>query len=472
MRIGRTSVVHFVSQFVATVAGFVATVYFARVLGAETLGVYFLVIAVYTWLKLFGTMGFRQSVVKRLSEGGRRDERFTAALLSQLVLLSVVAGLVVVGSPYIDSYTGTEVTGALLLLVLAGTVFTFVSSVLRGEKLVHVAAVLKPVERVTRTSLQLGAVVLTGLALFGLLYGHVIALVLASLLGLYFVSSRPARPRREDFENVLSFAKYSWLGGLSTRTFNAIDTVVLGFFVGTTLIGVYEIAWNVASVLAIFGSSVSQAVFPEISDLSADDHNERAKSILNDALAFTGLFTIPGLVGAVILGEYVLAVYGAEFRRGSLVLVILVLARLFAAYQWQFVNALGAFDRPDLAFRVNVVFVLTNVVLNVVLVWQYGWTGAAVATAFSAGLALVYGYVTIKSVIDVRIPYGVIGRQMAAALVMGLIVALATIPVSLSIPAALTLIVTGGGIYFTVLLGISTRFRTTVVENLPTSTSR
>lgn len=380
--------------------------------------------------------------------------------------------LIVLGSQHIDAYVGTEITAALLLLVLSGIVFTFTTAVLKGEKLVHVAAILQPVERIARTALQLGAVVLTGLALFGLLYGHVAALVLTSLLGLYLVSSRPARPTREDFENVLSFAKYSWLGGLSTRTFNAIDTVILGFFVGTTLIGIYEIAWNVASVLAIFSSSVSHTVFPELSDLSADDHTAQAKSILNDALAFTGLFIIPGLVGAVILGEYILALYGAEFRDGYLVLIVLIVARLLAAYQRQFVNALGAFDRPDLAFRVNLVFVVTNVTLNVVLVWQYGWAGAAVATALSAGLGLVLGYAAVEAVIGVAIPYRAIGRQVIAALVMGVVVALGTVPVSLSVPIALAFVAAGSVVYFVVLLGISARLRTTVVENIPISILR
>lgn len=467
MRIGQTSLINFISQLVATVVGFVATVYLANVLGADTLGVYFLAIAVYTWLKLFGGMGFRQSVVKRISEETRQNQRFTAAITLQLVLLLAIAVFVLVGSQQINEYINADISDVLLLLVSSGIVFSFITSVLRGEKLVHVAAILQPIERIARTVLQLGGVVIFGLGLFGLLYGHIIALVLASLLGLYIVSSRFARPKREDFESVLSFAKYSWVGGLSTRSFNAIDTVVLGFFVGSTLIGIYEIAWNVASVLAIFGSSVSKAVFPEISNLSADDHTEQAKSILNDALAFTGLFIIPGLVGAAILGEYVLAIYGDEFRQGYLVLVVLIVARLLAAYQWQFVNALSAFDRPDIAFRVNVVFIATNLLLNLAFVWQYGWGGAAVATALSAGLGLWYGYTAVDSVIGVEIPYWAIGRQMSAALIMGLLLILATIPIRLSVPVALVLVGGGGGIYFIILLGISTRFRTTVTENIP-----
>jgi len=471
MRIGQTSIVHFISQLLATVAGFVATIYFARALGAEILGVYFLVVAVYTWLKLFGTMGFRQSVVKRLSETRRQNQRFTAAFLLQLALLSVLCVAIIAGSDYLDAYVGTAVTDALLLLTLGGIAFTFVGSVLRGEKLVHVAAMLKPVERLVRTVLQIGAI-LAGFTLFGLLYGHVVALLFASLVGIYIISSRPSLPRQDDFESVLSFAKYSWLGGVSTRTFNAMDTLVLGFFVSTTLIGVYEIAWNVASVLAIFGSSVSQAVFPEISELSTDNREEQATSILNDALAFTGLFTIPGLVGAVILGEYVLIIYGPEFRQGYLVLLLLIVARLLAAYQWQFVNALGAFNRPDLAFWINLSFIVVNMILNFALVALYGWIGAAVATACSAALALVLGYITVRSIVAIRIPYAMIGRQVIAALVMGLVVYSGTVLLTMSVPVALVLIVAGSGIYFGALFGISPQFRSTVLINLPETVFR
>jgi O-antigen/teichoic acid export membrane protein len=461
-----------VSELLATVFGFVATVYFARVLGAETLGVYFLVIAVYTWLKLFGTMGFRQSVVKRLSEGHRRNQRFTAAVVLQLGLVLIVIAIIFFSSSYINEYVGREVALTLILLTLAGTTFTFAGSVLRGEKVVHLAGMLKPTERIIRTILQVALVAMTSFTLFGLLYGHIGALVLASLLGLSLISSHLSVPNKSDITSVLSFAKYSWLGGISTRTFNALDTIILGFFVGSSLIGIYEIAWNVASVLAIFGSSVSKAVFPEISDLSKKDRVKQAESILNDALAFTGLFTIPGLVGAIILGEYVLGIYGPEFRQGSFVLIILIIARLFAAYQWQFVNALGAFDRPDLAFKVNVIFIIINILLNVILVWQYGWTGAAAATAFSAGLALLLGYMVLNSIIEVQIPYGAISRQVTAALLMGLFIALAKTAISISVPKAVMLIIVGGVIYFVVLFSISVRFRTTVIENMPKLASR
>jgi O-antigen/teichoic acid export membrane protein len=48
MNLGQTSVVYFVSKLLGSVLGFVATIYFARVLGAEVLGQYALVLALIT----------------------------------------------------------------------------------------------------------------------------------------------------------------------------------------------------------------------------------------------------------------------------------------------------------------------------------------------------------------------------------------------------------------------------------------
>ncbi len=52
MRIGHTSFIIFVSKPLRSVLGFVATLYFARVLGAEVLGFYVLTITVVSSYKI------------------------------------------------------------------------------------------------------------------------------------------------------------------------------------------------------------------------------------------------------------------------------------------------------------------------------------------------------------------------------------------------------------------------------------
>lgn len=479
MRIGQTSIVHFVSRATSTVVGFLATLAIARLLGADTLGIYTLAINVVIWLQMFGDMGIQEALTKRLSEAREDDAYLLGGALIQLILFALVA-LVVLGlggivgrltdAPLarVLSQYGLAVVG----LFFVGSVYLFLLAVLRGQHRVHLASVLGPIERTARSALQIG-VVLLGFGFVGLLVGYAVARAVASTVAGLLVSGhlshphRPALPERRHIGHLMSYSRYSWLSGLTGRAFNAMDVVVLGLFVASEFIGYYTAAWNIASMLAVFGISISEALFPEMSRLSSATDSEQVVGLLDDALAYAGLFVVPGLVGAVLLGGRVLAIYGEEFATAHLVLVVLVAARLLYAYGGQFVNTLNAIDRPELAFRVNGVFVVTNIVLNVVLVARYGWVGAAVATAVSAFVLLILGYRTLNRVVAVTVPSHEIAKQWVAAGVMGTVVVTSRVVIGGSLPATLVLVGIGAVTYFVVLSSTSERFRTTVAENLP-----
>lgn len=175
----------------------------------------------------------------------------------------------------------------------------------------------------------------------------------------------------------------------------------------------------------------------------------------------------------MLLDERLLRIYGDEFTQGTRVLLILIVAALFYAYQNQILTTLNAIDRPDLSFRVNALFIVANLALNVVLVYLYGWIGAAVATALSVTISLVVAYYMLKTLIDFATPYREIARQWTAALLMGAVV-YGTLWIEnthrlLGHNAATVIVLTGLGavVYFLVLFAISAQFRATIDRNLP-----
>jgi O-antigen/teichoic acid export membrane protein len=129
-------------------------------------------------------------------------------------------------------------------------------------------------------------------------------------------------------------------------------------------------------------------------------------------------------------------------------------------YGEQFLNAVNAVDRPEIAFRVNLAFVGLNLVLNVSLVWAFGWLGAAVATLVSAGVTAVlsyWGLVTVMGTPD--LPFGEFGRQVVASGVMAGAVLLLRRAVPGSQYATIGLVFVGVMVYVVCLLGISPRVR-------------
>ncbi len=248
----------------------------------------------------------------------------------------------------------------------------------------------------------------------------------------------------------------------------SMDTIVLAAFVSHGLIGVYEVAWNLASLFAIFGVSITRTLFPEMSKINSErgDSNE-ISGLLRVSLAYTGLFIIPGLIGAALVGDVVLTIYGDGFAVGYYILLILIFARLLYGYMSQFLSTINALDRPDLTFYINAVFVVVNLGLNVLLTWQYGWYGAAAATTLSAGLGLVLGYYFATRVTTVEIPTDEIAKQVVAAAIMALVVFALRWLIGDSLSVIVVIVGVGAIVYFLTLLLISAEFRKTVVENLP-----
>ncbi|CCQ37658.1 probable flippase AglR [Natronomonas moolapensis 8.8.11] len=475
MNLGQTSVVYFLSRLAASALGFVATVYFARLLGADALGIYYQVVALVSWLAILGQVGLSGAVSKRVSEGTERKRYAAAAAVSIGGLFAVLAVALALARPYVDAYVGYPATGYVAAVLFATLAWSTVASLLSGLHRVGTQGALQTVKTGGRGLLQIGAL-FAGFELAGVFFGYVGGFLVATAVGAAVVArelSGIARPRRRHFRSLLEYAKFAWLGRLQSRLFNYTDVLVLGLFVPSSLVGIYAAAWGIAQFLILFAGAISSTLFPEMSRLSADESPEAVRSLTEDALAYAGLLLIPGLVGGVIVGDRLLAIYGEAFRQGATVLAVLIVANLFMSYQNQLLNTLNAIDRPDRAFRVNALFVVSNVSSNVVLIYLYGWLGAAVATALSVAVSLAAAHRSLGAIVDVAIPYREIGRQCLAALAMGGVVLAgrrvenAYRLLEHNLATVFVLVGLGAGVYFLALLAISPRFRETVDRNLP-----
>jgi O-antigen/teichoic acid export membrane protein len=475
MRLGQTSIIDFISNFVSSVLGFAATVYVARILGPEPLGIYQVAIGLASWLAIFGNVGLSRAISKRVSEGSEPGEYAAAGAMVIGLLFAVLAAGVILFRGEVAAYVEYPVSGYLVLILLVVLLDSLVSSLLVGLKLVHINGLTVPIKTGCRALIQIGLII-AGAGTAALFIGHILGFVVVLVVGGYYVLRElpsVAPPERRHFEGLFDFAKFSWLGSLQSRMFSYTDVLVLGYFVSSGLIGIYAAAWNIGQFLILFSGTLQSTLFPEMSEMAAKDDPQAVSRIIEQSLTFGGLFLIPGLFGGVLLGERLLRIYGPEFPRGTLVLSVLIIANLFMGYQTQLMNTLNAIDRPDLAFRVNLAFVGANIILNVILISLYGWIGAAVATATSVVVSLVLAYRHVNAIIDFDLPVGEIARQVVAGILMagvvygGLRVEETHRLVGHNFAVVVSLVTVGAGIYFTILLGISTEFRETVDRNIP-----
>ncbi|MBP1921714.1 O-antigen/teichoic acid export membrane protein [Halorubrum alkaliphilum] len=474
MRLGQTSVVYLVSKFGGSILGFFATIYFTRTLGEEIYGFYAVTLALVSWLGIVKSVGFGQAIVKRMSEEEEPDAFLAAGTAVKTALTLVVALGVLVFRGQVNAYVGQPVAEFVVLLLVVSILSGLVNSALKGSHRVHVYAPLSTAKQGIQSVVMVG-LVYVGWELSGMLLGHAIGAALIAAVGLWFVKPAFVVPRWRHVASLFEFAKFSWLGSIQKKTFSDMDILVLGLFVPSGLTGIYAVAYALSEFLDIFSNAIRNTLFPELSKRAADDDDDMIRMLTNDALSYAGLFLIPGIVGGTILGDRLLRIYGDGFAVGARVLPILLVGVLAYSYAKQLLNTLNGIDRPDLAFRANAAFIGSNLVLNLVLVYSIGWVGAAIATATSAGVGLLFGFYYTRQHVSFTIPTGEIARQWVAALLMGGVVYAARYLgeanwawiADYNAVFVVGLVGLGAVVYFAILFGISTEFRTTVANNLP-----
>jgi O-antigen/teichoic acid export membrane protein len=472
MRIGQTSSIVFAAKLITSALGFVASLYFARVLGPEVLGYYALALTVAKWVQLVGDAGISSAVTKRVSEETDPSAYFTAGLIMIAGFGLVVSMLIIAFGDILNSYVGADVVPYLIIIILIGLPTSIINAGLEGKRLVHVTGILSPVIAGGRSLAQI-LLVVSGFGLTGMLLGFATGGLLTIAVGIVVLSVKICRPTVEQFRSLFDYAKFSWLGSLRGRSFNDIDIIVLGAFVSPTLVGVYSIAWSLTSFLGVFASSIRQTMFPELSHANAQKQDELLQTLITDSVAYTGLVAIPGLFGAILVGDRLLRIYGDEFTRGTAVLALLIFSMLIYDYQGQLLNALNSLDRPDISFRVNSVFIVANLSMNLVFVQSFGWVGAAIATVVAAVIGLGLTVYYIRSLVTFELPVREISYQLVATIVMVLFVGgtraviESTLQTIHNMTFVVVLVVLGAGVYFAVLLVISPTFRAAIQDNSP-----
>jgi O-antigen/teichoic acid export membrane protein len=466
VRLGRTAVIHFITQVVVSLSGFLATYAIARFLGGASLGEYSKAVAI-LFIAMIPAAAIGEAVTKRMSEGTDARQYFGGGFVLMGIVLIGLLGLTWLARPYLNSYVGEPVASEFAMLLAAAAAFRLIKGVLNGDKQVARAGSVRAFERLIRTGLQVTVIIL-GFVVTGLIVGHAVSLLLGSLIGLALYRTLPKLPDRKHVDHLVEYAQYTWMGKTKGRVFGWTDTIVLGFFVSSTLIGIYEVAWSLSSLFILVSNSIKQTLFPEFSDLGTDRNYERIQHYLNEGLVFTAVFAIPGFVGAAMIGPRVLAIYQEGFEKGATVLLLLILARTLSAFGEQFVSAINAIDRPDIAFRISILFIVGNITLNIGLVSLFDWTGAAVATFLAASGWAVLSYAALAKLIGrPSIPWIEIGYQVAAAAVMAgaLIILLGVMPDNRL--STLVTVFAGGTVYTVALVTLSKRVREKVCSLVP-----
>lgn len=454
MKLARSILKLFSAKVFTTFLQIVAIAYFARELGASSLGVFFLFQALIGMLSIPADAGISKATEKRISEGAYQGNFLASAAAVKTAPVLVIGILVIYFQDIVNNYLGEEVAVLLAVAIAIQQIYTLSISTLKGELRVGEIGTISSVHKVAWVVISF-ILVSIGLGVTGLIYGLIAGNILAGLISWYKISVVPKRPTLNHAQSLFEYGKFDLVSSIGGYFYNWMDVVLIGFFLTQSHVAAYEVAWRVTTAIILLSRSIATTIFPQISEWDSDDARSNIEELIPKVLTPSLLFVIPAFFGTVLLSEEILSlVFGEEYAIAALALVILMFDRVTEAFQLIIGRSLQAINRPDLAARATVFGVILNLTLNIILIPTLGIVGAAVGTMIASliGGLILHSYYLSKF-ININVPYRELAGCVSASAGMSVIVfTLQTLADVDGILKLLLLIGMGASVYVLLLL--------------------
>jgi len=389
----------FAANVIRSLLGFVGIILFARILGATELGFYFLFQALLGMCAIPADFGINSALKKRVSEGNERNEYLTSAILLKFITICVVSGIILLFENEVNNYIGAPLAVYLIFGLFTQQYSQLMINTLHGELRVGETASIELVEQFIWLGFGI-FLILEGYGVVGLVYAFLAAQGIKFLIAWWRSNTQFGIPRRKHFTSVFDYSKFSVISSIGGYAYSWVDILIIGFFLTASHVGAYEIAWRISGLVLLFSRSVGKTVFPQISEWSNDDFNQKIRRLVPKATTATLVISIPAFFGTLLFSTEILEIFfGQEYLLASTALVILMFEKIPQSVHKIWGYSLQAIDRPDLAAAATTISLATNVILNLLFVPMFGLTGAACATALSFVLnTSLHGYYLSRSV--------------------------------------------------------------------------
>ena len=381
-------------------------IFLARSLGADQFGLYALGFTFFTTLSMVVPLGIDAGAIKFISEyKTNHDQEGVRRVILQAggitFLTAVFAALSLAGfaSTISESlYHKAELTRLLIYFAAAipiyavtGVFLTALQALQTVRPLILVRYMWEPMGKFTLASLAVWA----GWGISGVLAAILITLVAGLALTIQLLqSSIPLRCQSFKFwrgSEATRLVRYCFplgiavlLGVVVPRT----DMFILGSWAGVREIGIYQAAFQTASVLALVLGALETSLTPFFGQMHAQQDMSGLQHMYQTASKIVLIFTVPLFVLLAIFNGEVLSLFGDEFRAGGMLLMILAAGQLLSSAGGSPNNLLLMGGRSRLVMWNTIGIGIVALCLFAFAIPRWGILGAAIVAAGAQALGV------------------------------------------------------------------------------------
>ena len=388
---------------VLAVSGLLFNILLARLYGPGAVGIFNQVYSIYIVLAMIASFGIQLSSLHYVSRNINDTDLLRQIITSALALAAIISVVVVVISllvaPLVSQVFSSNEVGSAYLWILPGVIFFAANKVLLNS----INGLFKIRELSIFQSLRfILAILLLSIIVYfdlpvsvtpGCLAGAelILFILLTFYLRHYLGLLKP-----EHFKiwrrRHLRFGVKSVFGGVVSEANTRVDIIMLGILMSDRIVGIYSIAALVIEGIAKLVDVLRYPINPHLSrEIASGRIDKLCRAIRKGVLISYGFVLFIGIIGLAtynFLPNFIIK--NPEFSKSWTPFVILTVGLIIGGGYRPFNLLLSQAGYPGFQTILRLAVLVSNIVLNVILIQIFGLNGAAAATAITFMLNAAY----------------------------------------------------------------------------------
>jgi len=406
-KIAKNTSLIFLAQVLISVLGFFTTIFTARYLGVEGFGILSLAVSLTGIFAVFIDMGFGMFMVREVARDKTiADKYIPNVALIRLFLSLLTFGLIIL-IVYVINYP--ELVKIVIYILTFSIIINAFSSIFSSifqanQKMEYLSLSML----ITSFSMLLGTLIGVyyrfEIVYFAYLYVFSSILVLLFITFAYFRNFKIPKFKidRSIWKPTLKEAWPFGVAAMSGIVYTYIDSIFLSIFKGNTVVGWYSAAYRLMLVVLFIPGAFNTVIFPVMSPLFKSSV-ESLKMINERYFKYMLIIGVPLGFGTTFLADkIILIIYGASYSNSIICLQILIWTIVFTFIGASFVQVLQSINKQLIITKIAGLSVIINIILNLILIPNYSFIGASIATVLTE--IVLVGYIAYASI---KLGYGI-----------------------------------------------------------------
>jgi stage V sporulation protein B len=449
-KILRGSFFMLIGNLVFRVGGYVYRFLMASLLGPSKYGIIGITLPFQGILQTLSSGGLPPAIAKYVAEYEALDQKDMArqtiyTSLKMVIVLGICCGafMVFIAAPWLgEVYLQKPET--VLPLQIVGLIVPF-SSIVGGIRGAFQGVYKMEYIVYSRVVEQIGmilfatAFVLIGLSVAGALVGTVLGFIFSLIVSVYIFRNYMGKyiPKpNPDFvftvsdelkltKKLLAFSFPVVISSIAEMGIYTVCTIVMGRFLSTELIGYFAAADPIARLPLIISISISTALLPAASEAFSSKNQKRLNDYVVKSYKYALLVVIPMCVGIALFSTQILElVYftNPDYVYAASSLAILAIGMTFYSIYVISSSIIQGIGNPRIPMYILIVGLIVTLVLNLILVPEYGIVGGAIATTIACLVMIIPGMYLVFKLTKTKAPTKEISKIIIASAIMSVII--------------------------------------------------